>query len=155
MPTSRLTRNTGSQSTIRLMAERTEETESSARGRRWTGRLLLVGWWLLIFTATHLPLSSSAGDSPVPDKLIHFVMYAGLGFLLPFWSDRRRHRTLAGYLVLFTIIALYAVADELLQIPVGRTAEWLDGVADLAGGGVGLFANWYRERRSRRGQIDS
>ncbi|MFV0446251.1 MAG: VanZ family protein, partial [Planctomycetaceae bacterium] len=101
---------------------------------RWSGQVLLCTWWLLMFTATHIPMPSKVGDSQVPDKLIHFLMFLGLGFLLPLWRGWSSALTWRRRLALFGIVTLYAIADELLQIPVGRTAEWLDGAADLAGG---------------------
>ncbi len=35
-------------------------------------------------------------------------------------------------------VALFACLDELLQIPVGRSAEWLDWVADVTRAAVGI-----------------
>ncbi len=106
---------------------------------RWL-RLLLLGWWGLIFTITHIPIPPVVGETAVPDKTIHFVMYAVLGALLALWEgwgvrvSWRRCRASLG------IVAAYAVVDELLQIPVGRSAEWLDGAADLLGGAAGISA---------------
>lgn len=105
----------------------------------WAGRALLVGWWAVMFAGTHMPLQPSLQAAPVNDKLIHFAMYAVLGMLLPLWDGWQR-LPLRRNLELFGLIALYAAADELLQIPVGRSAEWLDGLADLAGGLTGLAA---------------
>ncbi|MEZ6064706.1 MAG: VanZ family protein [Planctomycetaceae bacterium] len=117
----------------------------STRWPAWSAPATLAAWWGLIFLLTHIPIPSTGGPSPVPDKLIHFIMYGGLGVLLPAWKgwDRPIHWREVGGLLL--VIIVYAVVDELLQIPVGRTAEWLDGVADLLGGATGLaVAVWSR-----------
>ncbi len=119
----------------------------------WTGRALLGCWWGLIFLATHVPMPVSEGPSPLPDKLIHYVMYFGLGLLLPLWrgwGQRMTMRTLATDLA---ILAGYAAVDELLQIPIpGRSAEWLDVVADVAGGLTGLVV-FAVTRWRRRGPV--
>jgi VanZ family protein len=103
----------------------------------WAARLALAGWWALMFAGTHIPPRPSLESAPVNDKVVHFLMYAVLGALLPLWDGWRRlsPRRLAEF---FAILSLYAVADELLQIPVGRTADWRDGLADLAGAAAGL-----------------
>ncbi len=105
----------------------------------WSARLLLFSWWILIATATHVRLDAQPTDVPVPDKLIHFFMYAVLGLLLPMWHGWREPLNGKQATLYFSIIVLYAILDELLQIPVGRTAEWLDGAADLLGGASGLL----------------
>ncbi|MCA9098798.1 MAG: VanZ family protein [Planctomycetaceae bacterium] len=95
-------------------------------------RLLLVLYWGLMFLGTHLP------RVPVPleevsDKTLHFLAYFGLYFLLVF--DRLSRNAFswgrAGGLVV--LCALYGIADELLQIPVGRSADVLDWYADMRG----------------------
>jgi VanZ family protein len=95
-----------------------------------------------MFLATHLPIAPSAGESPVPDKLVHFLMYAVLGVLLPLWNGRGERpgerlnvRRLGR---LWFVIAGYAALDELLQLPVGRSAEWGDFASDLCGAAAGL-----------------
>ena len=113
--------------------------------RRWL-RVWLLGWWVLIFTATHTPIPPPAGEAAVPDKSIHFGMYAVLGALLVLWEGWRVPLTWRRCGASLGILAGYAVVDELLQIPVGRSAEWLDGAADLLGGTAGVsiaaFAQW-------------
>lgn len=105
--------------------------------RRWL-RVLLLGWWVLIFTATHTPIPPPAGAAAVPDKSIHFGMYAVLGALLVLWEGWRVRMSWRRCGASLGILAAYAVVDELLQIPVGRSAEWLDGAADLLGGAAGV-----------------
>ena len=103
--------------------------------------LCLVGYWLVLFTGTHLPrisLPNVPGASN--DKILHVVAFAGLSFLLC-WAiptklnDRFRNVRLAALAAVF-----YGAFDELTQIPVGRTADWKDLIADVIGAGVGIIA---------------
>ena len=104
----------------------------------WSARSLPIGWWLVIFTLTHVPIPASMEETEVPDKWIHLAMYGVLGFLLPYWYGWWTALTWRRGLMLFGLMAIYAAADELLQIPVGRSAEWLDAGADLVGAALGL-----------------
>lgn len=98
---------------------------------------LLVIYWLIIFAGTHLPFGARAGIH-LTDKLLHFLAYCGLGFLLA-WTALRLRPTWAGILMLLTVIAGYGLADELSQAFVPhRSTEVLDWVADFCGGTVGL-----------------
>lgn len=115
-------------------------SEPQAAAALWTARLLPVGWWLVIFTLTHVPIPAALEETPVSDKWIHVLLYGLLGFLLPYWDGWWTPLTWRRGLTLFALLAVYAVIDELLQIPVGRTADWLDGRADLIGGAAGLTA---------------
>lgn len=111
--------------------------ESAPRRRPWS-RILLFGWWGLMFTGTHIPLPPGPGEPVIPDKLIHYLMFAVLGVLLPCAFYNRDATGWRQYARLFCVMVLYSALDELLQIPVGRTAEWRDWWCDLAGGATGL-----------------
>lgn len=96
---------------------------------------LWVGYWIALFTVTHVPMSGGDG-LPVPhvDKAIH----VGLYFLLVWLGGRHLARTVrpqpvrvlfawaAGY-------AVYALFDEFLQSLVSRTMSLGDWLADVAG----------------------
>lgn len=105
---------------------------------------LLAGYWVTLFVSTHMRMPN-LGDLPRhSDKMMHFVAYAGLSFLLALrWSVARR-LTWRHYGIIFAITAVYAVIDELLQtIPaLNRTGDPLDALADCCGSaiGLGLFA---------------
>jgi len=69
---------------------------------------------------------------------LHGIAYAGLTFLFASWqwmrgADDRR-------LIVLSLIVpgLYAIFDELLQIPVRRTADLMDCFADWGGVLAGL-----------------
>lgn len=96
--------------------------------------ILTAGYWLLIFTLTHLP----AQRLPRPpfnlgDKACHSLAYFGLSMLigLTIWTVAPNRR---GWLWIILITGLsYGAIDEWLQIPVGRDCEFFDWVADSAG----------------------
>lgn len=99
---------------------------------------LLLAYWVLIFTGTHVPLEHVGGMGHNRDKVLHFVAYAGLAWLLGVWFWARGRSGLRTSLLIFAIAAIYGGADELLQIPVGRNADVLDWLADCSGAAAGL-----------------
>lgn len=103
----------------------------AARKASWC----LLAYWLLIFTATHLP-SANIPQVTVSDKLAHGLAYFGLGFLLA-WALPTRGTSLSHLPLAAAIAVGYACIDELTQnfIP-GRVCD----VWDLAADGVGIAA---------------
>jgi VanZ family protein len=101
--------------------------------------LCLLGYWLLLFTATHLP-SKSMPSIGFSDKIQHALAFAGLAFLLA-WAIPKR-ATWQSHLVLTLAIAvIYGGVDEITQkfIP-GRHCDWWDFVADVIGACLGIAA---------------
>jgi len=89
-------------------------------------------YWLAIFMLTHLP-AHDIPPVPISDKVEHMTAYGLLGILL-FASFRSNGRSIG--VTAFFVIAiglLYGVADELLQIPVGRSCDIRDWYADASG----------------------
>lgn len=128
---------------IRLTAHRERLRRRMARRiAGWAG-LLLLGYWLTAFALTHLPMKGEGGPMfgiPHADKLVHMTIYTGLSGLLSVWFGVR-HRiggAVAVAVVVLFALAAYATFDELTQIPVGRDADVLDWLADLAGIHLGL-----------------
>ncbi len=117
---------------------------------------MLLGYWVLIFTGTHVPMRHVAGMGHNGDKILHFTAYAGLAWLLGVWFWARGRKGWRVSLMVFAVAALYGGIDELLQIPVGRNADVADWLADCGGAAVGLAmlaltqALW-RVARSRPG----
>lgn len=109
-------------------------------------RGVLIAIWLVLAIITHIPVPQSAPDIRGIDKMIHLIAYFPLGLLLP---NCRIRGCQGGGICLF-IIALYGMCDELLQIPVGRTASVLDWVADVAGASVGILLAL---RFAKRGEV--
>jgi VanZ family protein len=103
---------------------------------RWltSRRRGLTAIWIVLAIITHIPIPQSAPDVRNIDKVIHLIAYFPLGLLLPTCQVRGCQR---GAICLL-IIALYGICDELLQIPVGRTASVFDWLADVAGASLGL-----------------
>jgi len=102
------------------------------------GSLAYTG--VLVFM-THYPRPQELlGEDLPPDKMLHFLAYGLLGFLvtatvvaLGRWSWRTAARTAAG-------LAVFSAVDELTQPWFGRSAEPLDWIWDLAGIAAGIAA---------------
>lgn len=67
------------------------------------------------------------------DKWAHFIAYSGLAFLFLCSLKYRQKGSLGDLKLTFGVLAIYGALDELLQIPVGRTASLYDYAADVAG----------------------
>ncbi len=106
-----------------------------------TARRIALGtlaiYWLALFAGTHLPGTTSLGFS-VSDKLLHFVAYAGLGFLAVMAVGAMGRLRWSLLPLIFLGLAAFAAFDELTQPLVSRTADWLDWYADVAGAAVGI-----------------
>jgi VanZ family protein len=127
----------------------------TARGWRRLLGAALACYWIAMFIGTHVPMPKLPDLPKSSDKWMHFGAYAGLAFLLATWTSfRHRHdaddtgaittgRLFAPlsvwtYALLFAATLVYAIADELLQIPVNRHAEVRDFLADMIGSAIGL-----------------
>jgi VanZ family protein len=112
----------------------------------------LAVYWVAAFVITHVPPilpkdEEPRFDPPVgPDKLVHFVGFAMLAFLL--MNVFRSRRGIAWTLL---VCVTYGIVDELTQPTFGRTADVWDYVADLIGAvaGVAVFHGWTRRSVSR------
>lgn len=106
-------------------------------------RTLLILYWIVLFTATHVPLKK--GTIPQgTDVPLHFMAYAGLAFLLTWWLSLRWERmTLKRLLLIVAGVSLFGILDELFQgIPaLQREPSIKDWTADTLGAllGVTLF----------------
>lgn len=98
----------------------------------------LASYWLLLFIGTHLPPNQLLSQLSVNDKLMHACAFAGLAFLIAWVVPTRLTKLHYNVWVAAFIAIVYAGVDELLQIPVGRTADWMDFLADCLGIVVGL-----------------
>lgn len=109
---------------------------------RWAPRLAglaLAVYWIALFVGTHIPVNVQFVWSWT-DKLIHGGAYFGLAALLTAWS------VLSGKSwrpwVIAAALSAYGIADELLQIPVGRHADVSDWLADTLGAVTGVGVAW-------------
>ncbi len=104
----------------------------------------VAAWATLILVATTVPLpAGSAGwlaDLPV-DKVVHGVLYGGLGWLV---ATTLRRTGRGGRLALFAALVCgmaFAAGDELHQrwVP-GRAPELADWTADVVGLAAGMLS---------------
>ncbi len=117
---------------------------------------VLAFYWTLLIIATHWPTTVAALDEGSRDKVVHFLAYAILAWLLAWkWSPTAAlgWRSAVG---LWLLLAVVAALDELLQIPVGRSCEFYDWVADVAGASLGLWlyhlwSKWRHAKACSRG----
>lgn len=101
--------------------------------------LVLAVYWAGIFTATHIPPSGAGGTFSHADKLQHFCGYGGLAVLLSGCLMVFGRWTPRNLLWSWLAIAIYGLVDEFTQPFFRRDAELLDWLADMIGGGTGLF----------------
>lgn len=116
---------------------KTISATNGPRLQRLVGLALAV-YWIALFVGTHIPLPEFEELPKSSDKAMHFAAYAGLSFLIGLWISARRALTVRIYVLVFAATVVYAVLDELLQIPVGRSCDVLDILADWAGSLIGL-----------------
>ena len=103
--------------------------------RRW---LPPVMWAALILVLTSVPSPPSPpGGIPHLDKVVHFVLYAGQGWLVTRALRPRRPTTVA---IALASVALFAAADEWHQRFFARDPAVLDWVADVIGASAGTLA---------------
>jgi len=111
----------------------------------------LVVYWLILFVATTLPAASMPSFGVV-DKVNHLSAYFILAILLfltllfqqkiPFAKNR-----VAAYALI--ICSLYGMLDEVHQIFIpGRSAEFLDFLADACGALLGVLLMNYLVKKS-------
>lgn len=112
-----------------------------SRRQKLTITLLLL-YWPTIFILTHIslervPLSWSnwVAQTPMPDKVFHYLAYLILAFLLWFAISPNKKvnwRKTSAWWVLIVVV-WYGVVDEWLQGYVGRDPDIMDFFADLGG----------------------
>ncbi len=114
----------------------------------------VVGWLALEFGLSSIPGPKFPKvDFFQLDKLIHVVVYAGLGALicraLQLSGQGAAPLQVRRSVILTTLLAaLFGMMDEMHQLFVpGRKADWRDVLADLIGGGLGaaiflLISRW-------------
>jgi hypothetical protein len=133
------------ESQVRLSIRRERLRRRCARRIAARAGLLLVGYWIAAFALTHVPIPKGTGGPlfglPHADKVVHVTIYAGLSLLLSVWFGVRKRigGALAVAAIVLVCLATYAAFDELTQIPVGRSADLRDWIADVAGIHLGLL----------------
>lgn len=106
------------------------------------GALLLATYWLVLFTATHVPRSKLPLSLDFWDKALHFGAYMVLAILASTVLARSRWSLAGRYLAVFAMVVTYGLLDEWLQSLVpGRQPDAFDFLADVLGGAVGIGAH--------------
>lgn len=95
--------------------------------------VILFFFTAMVFTFTHIPqqVLPELLQMDGLDKLFHFLAFGTITFLF-ILTFRISHNSMFNFILLLTILA-FAMADELTQNFVGRTASFYDWTADLAG----------------------
>lgn len=94
---------------------------------------------VLVFGLSSIPADPRPKHAPMfLDKVAHFVLYSGLGFVFAGSRDGRRWSGLRLVLVSMLVAGLVGLADEFYQgfVP-HRSRELADWLADLSGGVCG------------------
>ncbi len=101
---------------------------------------LIVLYLTALLVGTHMPPGNLTSPGNL-DKLLHFVAYAGLSFLVGVWLSAMERWNWRTILLAFLGLAVLAGLDELTQPWAGRIADWYDWHADLLGLMTG-FSLW-------------
>ena len=102
--------------------------------RRWLPPAL---WAALIVVLTSIPSPPDApGGIPHLDKVVHLVLYAGLGWLAARAVGTRNPRALA---LVVLAIAVFAGVDEWHQQFFARDPSIADWIADVLGASAGTL----------------
>jgi len=102
----------------------------------------LTVYWIVLFTATSIP-GDSLPTFGISDKFKHFGAFFVLAVLLNLalhFQTKSLYIKLNSYSVTYFIIIFYSLIDETHQILIpGRYFDWLDLLADLVGGIIGIL----------------
>ncbi len=97
-------------------------------------KVYLILWWCFIFGLTSIPGSSLPSVDVISvDKIVHLVMYGGLGFWLTIFFGKKGVSGLRLFLLVFVISVAYSFFDEWHQPFIGRTFSLLDVSANIIG----------------------
>ena len=116
-------------------------TKSTAAWAMWLSRGSLVLFWGALLVATHCPPNADAHQENPFDKILHFVAYGGLAFLLAWVVSLRSALTLQRAALVIGICCLAGALDEITQPWTGRNTDLHDWYADVVGAiaGVAVF----------------
>ncbi len=104
-------------------------------------RRLWLLYLILIFGLSSIPSDPRPKSAPIfSDKVAHFVLYAGLGWIFVRLESKGGASRLQLVLAATLLAATVGLADEFYQgfVP-NRTQELADWVADLSGGTAGAI----------------
>lgn len=129
------------------MADSTPTDSAGATGHSRKFTWIWLGYWAVLFVATHVPLGGMNLQVSGGDKLLHFVFFFVLALLGGRAALQRGQRLSRSWpLIWFGVYALYGAADELLQSLARRTPSIGDWVADSSGALAGLLVVYLNRR---------
>lgn len=100
-------------------------------------QMLTFAWLSSIVFLSLLSPDKNPVKPPIPhfDKIAHFIIYAGLAFLALASEHLRRSRKLTVKETggITAIVLSIGGIIELVQVTVGRNAEWMDVLANATG----------------------
>jgi VanZ family protein len=114
---------------------------TARRLRRFASRArtLAVVYFIILFTATHIPIDPSQVVE-VSDKILHFCGYAALTVLVLIgWEFTIGLLQPKHYFAVWLAGTIYGMFDESSQTLVGRRCDMNDWAADVAGIVTGLI----------------
>ena len=103
-------------------------------------RFAALAWTAGLLSAFLLPSSSLPSVSiPGADKVVHFGLFAGFGWL---WTQAFPSLLYPGRVVLVAgaVMVILTEAGQGLLLSLGRTADMMDGLADVLGLVAGVLA---------------
>ncbi len=105
---------------------------------------LLILWVALTFLLTSIPNPRFEVPFAHADKVAHFGIYGVMGFLCALWRRESGRPARGAALTALFVVTLVGAVDEIHQywIP-GRSMEFIDWLADAAGGGMGVLFSAY------------
>ena len=108
--------------------------QRAARIARY-GTVLLL---LAMFVGTHIP-SQGISSFSVSDKVLHLTAYMALTIsILTSWEFSTGLLRPTHYFTVWLFGTIYGAFDEITQIPVGRSCDEMDWLADILGIVIGL-----------------
>lgn len=114
-------------------------------------------YWIILFILTSLP-SGMAITTDISDKVNHFGAYGLLSvFLYLNLHFQNKLKLFSKYPGIFTLLiaSTYGLLDEIHQMFVpGRSAEFLDWVADFSGSLIAVLITGYLIKKFKQNEIE-
>ncbi|MEX2316171.1 MAG: VanZ family protein [Pirellulales bacterium] len=109
---------------------------------------LLIGYWLALVIATHVPSDFPGVPGDHWDKVVHGGAYALLAALFATtWQLASGELMFRHLRAAWLVLIFYGALDEWTQSLVGRDANLFEWLADVAGAAMGLAVFVWVKRR--------
>ncbi|GAB1405058.1 hypothetical protein MASR1M74_22370 [Lentimicrobium sp.] len=106
---------------------------------------------LTLLPGSYIPKPGSFWNLLSPDKLVHLFLFGVLAWLISKGLEARDNGIVFArhYLIVMAVAVILAFATEILQylLPIGRSGNLYDAIADVAGSALGiLLFNFYKKK---------